>query len=160
MPYFKHQHKVHEVRDLGKGTFLVNDARLNLDVQPLDSHTSLLQQPPQQELAFLHQQGDQLQIWYGGEYYDLTRQHRASLASELDLSDQVTAPLTGKVILVAAEVGTFVAKGSTLVVLESMKMETALTAPLDAVIKAVHCVPGDQIGNGQLLVELDLKKEA
>jgi len=42
-----------------------------------------------------------------------------------------------------------------LLVLEAMKMETPLSAPYDAVVKAVHVQEGDRVAGGALLVELE-----
>jgi pyruvate carboxylase len=43
-----------------------------------------------------------------------------------------------------------------LLVLEAMKMETPLTAPFDATVKAVHVAAGDRVAGGSLLVELEM----
>ena len=36
-----------------------------------------------------------------------------------------------------------------------MKMETPLTSPYDAVVRAVHVAEGDRVGGGAVLVELE-----
>lgn len=56
--------------------------------------------------------------------------------------------------LVAAHVapGDRVRRGMTLVVLEAMKMEHAITAPADGVIAAVPFAVGDQVEDGADLV--------
>jgi biotin carboxyl carrier protein len=36
-----------------------------------------------------------------------------------------------------------------------MKMETPLTAPFEATVKAVHVEQGDRVAGGALLVELE-----
>ncbi|MEZ0370687.1 MAG: biotin/lipoyl-containing protein [Candidatus Sericytochromatia bacterium] len=159
MAYFRHQHQLHEVRELGHGQFLVDGEQLELSLERLDEHAYLLRQGQRQQALHVHQRGDGYQVWYQGELYDLSRQSRAALAEEDAHSGRIEAPLTGKVILVDATPGAAVAKGATLVVLESMKMETALSAPMDATVKSVHCAAGDQVGNGQLLIEL-IPKEA
>ena len=42
-----------------------------------------------------------------------------------------------------------------LVVLEAMKMETPLTSPYDATVRAVHVAEGDRVAGGAVLVELE-----
>ena len=67
---------------------------------------------------------------------------------------KVTAPIPGRVVSVAVEVGEVVARGRVLVVLEAMKMELSLTAPADGVVTALRCEAGDMVDAGHELVEL------
>lgn len=101
---------------------------------------------------FIHQQVDRFQVMYKGQYY-LLQQIFGSADQTQHSGNQVLAPLTGKVIQVNVKVGDSVAQGDTLVVLESMKMETALVAPRDAVIESLGCQAGDQVANEQVLVQ-------
>lgn len=60
------------------------------------------------------------------------------------------APMPGKVVAAPVEAGDAVAKGQTVVVLEAMKMEHALTAPFDGVVESVAAV-GDQVTEAAML---------
>ena len=62
--------------------------------------------------------------------------------------------MPGTVIRVLVAVGDTVAPRQPLVVLEAMKMETPLTSPYAAEVKAVHVSEGDRVVGGALLVEL------
>ncbi|MBD5801868.1 2-oxoglutarate carboxylase large subunit [Azoarcus sp. Aa7] len=68
--------------------------------------------------------------------------------------NHVGAPMPGAVVTVAVHAGQKIAKGSPLVSIEAMKMETALTADRDAVVKQVFVKPGDKVAAKDLLVEL------
>jgi acetyl/propionyl-CoA carboxylase alpha subunit len=74
------------------------------------------------------------------------------------------APMPGGVIRVLAEVGALVAHGQPLVVLEAMKMEHTVVAPVDGVLAELDVAAGDQVDTGQVLAvvqESDTKgKEA
>jgi acetyl/propionyl-CoA carboxylase alpha subunit len=70
-------------------------------------------------------------------------------------SSTVTAPMPGTVIKVLVHEGVTVAARQPLVVLEAMKMETPLTSPYDATVRAVHVKEGDRVVGGAVLVELD-----
>jgi biotin carboxyl carrier protein len=66
----------------------------------------------------------------------------------------VRAAVPGTVLRLLAEPGQPVRRGQGLVVLEAMKMENALLAPRDGVVKTVHAAPGTRVAKGALLVEL------
>jgi biotin carboxyl carrier protein len=40
-------------------------------------------------------------------------------------------------------------------VLEAMKMETPLTSPYEAVVRAIHVAEGDRVTGGAVLLELE-----
>jgi 3-methylcrotonyl-CoA carboxylase alpha subunit len=64
------------------------------------------------------------------------------------------APLPGRVVRIAVSAGNAVRERETLVVVEAMKIETAITAPRDGVVAAVLCAVGEAVAGGQVLVEL------
>jgi geranyl-CoA carboxylase alpha subunit len=56
---------------------------------------------------------------------------------------------------VNVSVGQRVVKGEELLVVEAMKMENALRAPRDGVVRAVNVSTGDTVAPGRALVELE-----
>jgi acetyl/propionyl-CoA carboxylase alpha subunit len=72
-----------------------------------------------------------------------------------EASRTVTAPMPGTVIKVLVHKGSTVKARQPLVVLEAMKMETPLTSPYDATVRAVHVQEGDRVAGGAVLVELE-----
>jgi 3-methylcrotonyl-CoA carboxylase alpha subunit/geranyl-CoA carboxylase alpha subunit len=67
-------------------------------------------------------------------------------------SNELRAPFNGRIVAVHAQPGDPVARGDTLVVLESMKLEHALAAPCDGMVDVLHVEAGQQAAPGQLLV--------
>ena len=67
----------------------------------------------------------------------------------------VIAPMPGTVIRLLVREGESVKARQPLVVLEAMKMETPLTSPYDATVRAVHVAEGDRVAGGAVLVELE-----
>ena len=70
-------------------------------------------------------------------------------------ADELRAPMTGRVVQVAAENGAQVREGDLLVTIEAMKMEFRLVAPEDGVVAEVRCGPGERVELGDLLVVLE-----
>ncbi|MBA2449147.1 MAG: acetyl-CoA carboxylase biotin carboxyl carrier protein subunit [Chloroflexi bacterium] len=76
-------------------------------------------------------------------------------AGARDGAARLEAPMPGRVVVVATAEGDRVRERQTLVVLEAMKIEHTVVAPLDGVVRAVHCQEGQTVEGGALLVELD-----
>ncbi|MEM1263041.1 MAG: pyruvate carboxylase [Pseudomonadota bacterium] len=68
-------------------------------------------------------------------------------------ADHVAAPMPGLVVTVAVEPGQAVQRGDTLLTLEAMKMETAITAERDGNVGRVVASVGMQVEAKDLLVE-------
>lgn len=64
------------------------------------------------------------------------------------------APLPGLVVAVTVEEGAPVARGEVVAVLEAMKLEHRITAPVTGQVAMVLVAPGEQVGPGQVLVQL------
>lgn len=69
--------------------------------------------------------------------------------------DTVIAPMPGLVTSISVEVGQAVTSGQTLMTIEAMKMEHALTAPRDGVIKEILTTTGQQVSVQARLIELE-----
>jgi biotin carboxyl carrier protein len=70
-------------------------------------------------------------------------------------TDTAEAPMPGTVVRVMASPGDAVTRGQTLVVIESMKMETAIVAWRDGVVAAVHHALGATFDRKAPLVSLE-----
>jgi acetyl-CoA carboxylase biotin carboxyl carrier protein len=66
----------------------------------------------------------------------------------------VTSDMAATVWQVNVEVGATVAQHDELLVLESMKMEIPVVAPVGGTVTAIHVAPADRVGQGDLLVEI------
>jgi methylmalonyl-CoA carboxyltransferase 1.3S subunit len=65
------------------------------------------------------------------------------------------SPLAGIVVHVPVAPGQQLQVNDLMVVLEAMKMETAVTAPVEGKLKSVNVVPGESVKVNQVLVEFD-----
>ncbi len=70
-------------------------------------------------------------------------------------SIKIEAGAAGKVFKVEAQPGTAVKKGAPVVILEIMKMETPVVAPVDGTVASIDVTVGDQVEAGALLATLN-----
>lgn len=66
-----------------------------------------------------------------------------------------TAPMNGTVVDIAAPCHVAVSKGDTLLVMEAMKMEHAIRAPVDGIVSEYYCQTGDRVDGGATLLRFE-----
>lgn len=71
----------------------------------------------------------------------------------------LTAPMPGKVVQAMVAAGDSVVRGQTVMILEAMKMEHAISAPADGVVADVFFAAGDQVDEGVELLRLATDSE-
>ena len=88
---------------------------------------------------------------------DLPNKTRLIGSTELDTAsdDTVVSPMPGKVIALHVQEGDTVKRGDTLLVVEAMKMENALTAPRDGTVQEVRTALDDRIERNVPLILLE-----
>jgi pyruvate carboxylase len=81
---------------------------------------------------------------------------QAKTRPKADLADptQVGAPIPGLVASISVTVGQKVVKGDKLLMMEAMKMQTTVTAPMDGVVEVLHAGLGETVESKDLLVKL------
>jgi acetyl-CoA carboxylase biotin carboxyl carrier protein len=68
---------------------------------------------------------------------------------------RVKSEITGKVWQIEASVGQKLAEEDPIVILESMKMEIPVVAPVDGVLKQILVAEGDAVREGQDVAIMD-----
>ncbi|EGR0209881.1 acetyl/propionyl/methylcrotonyl-CoA carboxylase subunit alpha [Vibrio parahaemolyticus] len=93
-------------------------------------------------------------VFYLGQQRTLA--HQPSFESPKGKDDELspTAPLNGVISAVMVNKGDKVAAGDPLLVLEAMKMEYTITAPVAATVDEVFYQHGDQVQHGSILLHL------
>ena len=66
----------------------------------------------------------------------------------------VRAPMPGRVVTVEVEEGELVEAGRGLLVVEAMKMENSLTAPVGCRVGTIHVVAGQTVEKDEILMEM------
>jgi acetyl-CoA/propionyl-CoA carboxylase biotin carboxyl carrier protein len=93
--------------------------------------------------------------WVGcrGRAWQIAASDRLRIA-ERDAGGELRAPMPGSVVAVHAAEGALVARGDVVLVMESMKMELQITAPLDGTVVEVCVGAGDQVALGATLASI------
>jgi len=76
-------------------------------------------------------------------------------SAHADASGSVTSPIAGIVLETKCSAGDVVKEGDIVIILEAMKMKTSIAAPADGKVKAVPVAKGDNIREGQTLIEYE-----
>ena len=71
------------------------------------------------------------------------------------MSRDIHSEVAGSVFELLVAPGDEVAKGDTLLLVESMKMEIPIEAPVNGVVAAVHVIVGDAVAEDQRVVSID-----
>jgi methylmalonyl-CoA carboxyltransferase small subunit len=74
-------------------------------------------------------------------------------AAVADEGKACRSPVSGVVVKVVATAGASIKAGDSLLVLEAMKMETHIVAPLSGEIASIKVAKGDRVQTGDVLVE-------
>lgn len=67
---------------------------------------------------------------------------------------KIEAPLPGSIMQIFVKEGDVVKKGDKLLMYEAMKMENNLLADIDGTISAIKCKQGDNVLQGNVLIEI------
>ncbi len=67
----------------------------------------------------------------------------------------VEAPMAGKVLEIEVAVGDTIAEDDEIIVLEAMKMENQIFSTEGGTVKAILVKEGDQVAEGQALIEVE-----
>jgi acetyl/propionyl-CoA carboxylase alpha subunit len=109
------------------------------------------------ERIFYVVEGDTVHIHLGGRSYAVRYvDPLVALAVEADAAGHhiARAPMPGVVVSVKAAVGERIVAGTVVVVIESMKLETAIRAAQDGIVEKIHVRAGESFDRDAALVTL------
>ncbi len=71
------------------------------------------------------------------------------------MATPLTAPMVGKILKVEKKVGDRVEEDEVVIVMEAMKMEIPVVAPVTGVLKEIKVSPGQSVEAEQTLAEIE-----
>mgnify|MGYP001308718608 FL=1 len=68
-------------------------------------------------------------------------------------SGTISSTIPGKIVSISAKEGQMVSEGDVVMILEAMKMQNEIQAPLSGTVTAINCKPGDSVeANSPLII--------
>ena len=134
------------------------DERIAVSLRSRGQHVHELVVGDETVPVYLALRGDDVHVHVLGEAHTLTYTHSLErfAAQAHERSEAVArAPMPGAVIALHVGPGQSVRRGDVMLVIESMKMETAISAGVDGVVKDVHVQAGQTFDRDALLVTLE-----
>ncbi|HWX25423.1 MAG TPA: biotin/lipoyl-containing protein [Vicinamibacteria bacterium] len=133
----------------------VGDESFAFRLEEISAGTFLLREGDRVETFYCVREGPQVHVFFRGTAYRIIEEgENEGRGHSRALSDTLEAPMPGKVIQVNVTPGQAVVKGEEVLVVEAMKMENAVRAPRDGIVRAVRVKVGDLVSPGTVLVEL------
>jgi len=86
---------------------------------------------------------------------DATAVTTSASVLEANATDALIAPMRASVLEIPIQIGQAVASGDTVMIVEAMKMEHAITAQRDGIVRAIRVSVGDTIAAGAPLIDFD-----
>jgi len=157
-------HVVHPVHVPGRGRLSIEGRGFDAELFPgLVPGEHILEIAGRQERIFVAVRGDVHFIHYRG------RVHRVEAVNALERArraadpgggaEELRAPMPGTVVEVIATEGAEVTAGELLMTIESMKLQTAITAPHDCRVAEIPVSMGATFDQGDVLVRLETPDE-
>jgi propionyl-CoA carboxylase alpha chain/3-methylcrotonyl-CoA carboxylase alpha subunit len=120
-----------------------------------ETYRVILHPPVQRSTLNVAIYDDETVVFEDGRAFAFTQADAGTFGQSLGVSDgAVLSPMPGHILSVAVAEGDVVAKGTALLVMEAMKMELTLTAPIDGVITGLTVTGGARVAEGVVLLRL------
>lgn len=140
------------------GRLLVNGAERQVDFLSLGPSLYSVIMNNQSLQVVIDGESGRYDVLMNGHLYESTvlDEHAMMLGQRrgglLTKSGDVSAPMPGLIVQVPVAIDQMVEEGETLVILESMKMQNELQAPVSGKIESINCSDGQTVDKGALLI--------
>lgn len=91
----------------------------------------------------------------GGAAFDIKPEVSAAFATPASSSGEtVNAPMAGTILKILVDVGSSIAKGDVVVIMEAMKMETEIRTKVAGIVSAINVKEGGTVASGDAIIAL------
>ena len=135
---------------------LINGDEIEAGIASISPEDGVIQVGRQLKRVFSTRQRDSIWVAAGPAHFELIPvEPRSSRRAHGLATPEITAPMPGKVVKLPVTEGQPVNAGDVVVVLEAMKMETALYAESAAVVREIRVGIGQMVDHGAVLLVLN-----
>ena len=111
--------------------------------------------------AYVARQGRDFRVTVEGRTFLIAaaggaRRARSSVGGANDPPGKITVPLAGVLIEARVAVGDSIVAGQAVLVIEAMKMQNEIQAPLAGTVTAIHFAAGTRVEKGDVVLEYDV----
>ena len=139
------------------GFALITERSIDVALSRIAGHAARLQVGSELHDVLIAVSGDTAYVHINGRELEVRFQAAVDVLGQdtaLQGDAVARAPMPGMALSVSTAPGRRVAAGDVLMVIESMKLETAIKAPRDGVVTVVHVAPGESFDRDVPLVTL------
>ena len=152
--------QAHQVKPLRRGAIQlleIDGVQLEASLRWTGDHEAVLTVDGHEHRLHAAQDGATLFVHLDGHAWRIESLSGFADRSEGGGADDgsIRAPMPGVAIEIDVSVGDAVAENQRLALIESMKMQTEITAPSAGTVTAVHVEPGGSFERGAALIELE-----
>lgn len=141
---------------LDHGTFHLEEQSFHFRIIARDFHGGWIELEGKPHRFFVLREKDRYTVWLDGRIFRLRRIEKGQLISAgTPVTGLVRSLMPGKIVQVCVGEGDAVSEKQTVIVMESMKMETPLHAPRAGRVAAVRCQAGQNVDMGETLLEIE-----
>lgn len=152
-----------EVEKIGDGLFKVDGKDQALDIEKLEDNTfSVIRNHKNYVLEVLSVDrenksmtlkiNNKRQVITVKDHYDMLVESMGISSSSNKKIKELKAPMPGLVLEIITKSDESIEKGSTLLILEAMKMENIIKSPEEVIVDKIHVKAGDSVEKNQVLV--------
>jgi biotin carboxyl carrier protein len=141
-------------------TLTVGDQSLPLNVERFDENTLMLITDGVKKILHVAKTDGKIFVQLDGKVHileDVLAEEESGSAGGAEIVDgvqKIVAPMPGKLVKITVSEGEKVSKGTTVCIVEAMKMENVVQAKLDGVAKNISFKAGDLVDTENPILEI------
>ena len=158
--YYEHKNEMYKIEvEQSSGTWTVNigDRLYHVSASDLGEGRIDVAANDMRFRPRIYCNGQERFVFLEGETYRLKKAVQFSTAHD-HVEGEILSPIGGKVVKVFVDAGDIVEKHQDLLIIESMKMEHRVKAPMRGVVMRLRYAEGAIVDTGEVLVDIERDK--